>query len=309
MRHVLTWADFTVAELQRILEVAADLQQLDREGNRPAVLARKVIGLLFEKPSLRTRVSFECLAYQTGAAALFLGGDVGWRTREPIQDFIPVLTSYVDCLVMRVSSHQDLMEVSRQSRCPVINGLTNEAHPCQALADLLTMEQIFSGLDGLRVAYVGDANNVAFSLALLSCKMGIEFRIASPPGYQFSSDKVGLIAAQAARSDSFHQFADPRQAVRGAQIVYTDVWTSMGHESEAERRRIDLANYQVNRELLEQADSKARFMHCLPARRGEEVTADVIDGPQSATVIQAENRLHAQKGLVVWLLTEAERGA
>jgi ornithine carbamoyltransferase len=215
----------------------------------------------------------------------------------------------VDCLVLRTSSHDDLISVSRYSRCPVINGLTNYAHPCQALADVMTMEQIFSGLSGLRVAYVGDANNVAFSLGLLSCKLGMEFRIAAPTGYRFSPEQVSLVEKHAARQGLFRQHELAADAVREADVVYTDVWTSMGQESEEQARRLAFRDYQVNRELFELADPKACFMHCLPARRGEEVTAEVIDGPRSATILQAENRMHAQKGLVVWLLTESQQGA
>ena len=198
MRHLLSWTDYSVEEIRRILEIASDLKKLNQDGNRPPVLERKVIGLLFEKPSLRTRVSFECLAAQTGGSSLFLGDDVGWGKREPIQDFIPILTSYIDCLVIRAKSHQDVVEASKYSLCPVINGLTDLTHPCQALADIMTVEELFEPGEPIKIAYVGDANNVAFSLALLACKLGFEFSIAAPNGYQFSNEDQTKIVEQAA---------------------------------------------------------------------------------------------------------------
>ena len=305
MRHLLSWEDYSVAEIRRILDIGNDLKSLALEGNRPPVLERMVIGLLFEKPSLRTRVSFECLASQTGAASLFLGSDVGWGTREPIKDFIPILTSYVDCLVLRAKNHDDVVQAANYSRCPIINGLTDLTHPCQALADLMTLGELFGGTEDKKICYVGDANNVAFSLALLACKLGTRFSIAAPSGYQFSEEQVRSIISQASAPDLFEQTIDPAAAAKDSDVIYTDVWASMGQEAESEQRKIDFADYQVNRGLFEHAKSTARFLHCLPARRGEEVTADVIDSELSATVVQAENRLHAQKGLVVWLLTES----
>ncbi len=306
MRHLITWADYSVTEIRRILEIASDLKELSHRRIRPAILERKVLGLLFAKPSLRTRVSFEALANQTGASSLFLGEEVGWGSREPAHDFFPVLTSYIDCLVIRANRHQDVVEASKFSRCPVINGLTNLAHPCQALADVMTIEEISGTAEGLKIAYVGDANNVAFSLALLSCKLGARFSIAAPPGYAFAAERVADIQAQVAYPGRFQQTEDPARAVQGANIVYTDVWTSMGQEKESAQRIRDFESYQVNDMLLQHAADDVRFMHCLPAKRGEEVTSDVIDGERSITLQQAENRLHAQKGAVVWLLTEAE---
>ena len=307
MRHLLSWADYSVEEIRRILEIAIDLKKLSREGNRPPVLDRQVIGLLFEKPSLRTRVSFECLASQTGGSSLFLGDDVGWGKREPIQDFIPILTSYIDCLVIRAKSHDDVIEAAKYSSCPVVNGLTDRTHPCQALADVMTIEELFEPNEGNKIAFVGDANNVAFSLALLACKLGIQFSIAAPEDYQFSQEDQLQIVSQAADKNLFHQTTDPTMAVKNANIVYTDVWTSMGQESESKKRLNDFADFQVNDTLFEHASANAKFLHCLPARRGEEVTSSIIDSKKSATIQQAENRLHAQKGLVVWLLTESER--
>ena len=304
MRHLITWEDYSVDEIRRILDIGNDLKNLALEGNRPPVLERLVIGLLFEKPSLRTRVSFECLAAQTGGSSLFLGSDVGWGTREPIQDFVPILTSYIDCLVLRAKNHADVVEASKYSRCPVINGLTDKTHPCQALADLMTIEELFGSFEDKKICYIGDANNVAFSLALLACKMGSRFSIAAPQGYQFSEQQVATIQSNSADAELFEQIDDPIAGATDADIIYTDVWASMGQEAEAAQRKKDFAEFQVNRELFAQAKETARFLHCLPARRGEEVAADVIDSPLSATIVQAENRLHAQKGLIVWLMTE-----
>lgn len=307
MRHLLTWSDYETTEVRRILEIAVDLKNLDYEGNRPPILERRVVGLLFEKPSLRTRVSFECLATQTGAASLFLGQDVGWGKREPVHDFIPILTSYVDCLVIRAKSHAAVEEAASYSQCPVINGLTDWSHPCQALADVMTIEELFPGKENLKIAFIGDGNNVAFSLALLACKLGMNFSIACPTGYEFAQTAIDQIESNAVSPKLFSQSNDPAEAVADADIVYTDVWASMGQEAEQAKRTKDFANYQVNAELMGKANPEAKFLHCLPARRGEEVSADVIDSERSATIRQAENRLHAQKGLVVWLLTETQR--
>lgn len=305
MKHLITWVDYELAEIRRIMEVASDLKQLMLDGQRPAILDRKVIGLLFQKPSLRTRVSFESLAGQTGAASLFLGEDVGWGSREPNRDFFPVLASYVDCLIIRAKNHQDVIDATQLSSCPVINGLTDRAHPCQALADLMTIEEIAGSLDDVTIAYFGDANNVAFSLALLAVKLGVRFRIAAPVGYQFDAETVQLIQQQSESADLFHQTNDPRSAAENADFLYTDVWASMGQESEQLQRVRDFADYQVNESLFAVASPTAKFMHCLPARRGEEVAGSVIDSDRSAIIQQAGNRLHAQKGLLVWLLTEA----
>ena len=307
MRHLLSWSGYDIVEIRRILEIAADLKKLEYEGNRPPILERRVIGLLFEKPSLRTRVSFECLAGQTGASSLFLGEDVGWGIREPVRDFIPILTSYIDCLVIRSKSHSAVEEAAKYSRCPVINGLTDFSHPCQALADVMTIEELFPGQEDLKIAFIGDGNNVAFSLALLACNLGMNFTIASPKGYELPQESIGLIQANSNKPNLFSQTNDAVEAANEADVVYTDVWASMGQESEQEQRKREFADFQVNESLMSQAKPAARFLHCLPARRGEEVSADVIDGERSATVLQAENRLHAQKGLVVWLMTETQR--
>lgn len=303
MRHVLTLLELTPAEIKRIFELSKELKDKLAEGIRDPVLPGRVQALLFERPSMRTRVSFEAAMAHLGGSTLFLGQDVGWGKREAAADFAQVLSQYVDVVVCRCPNHARLEELARYCTCPVINGLTDLAHPCQALADLYTLDEIHGPLEGKRLAYIGDANNVARSLAVACGKLGVEFAIASPPKYQF--DRAFLESLTIAAPDvRVLQTADPAEAVRGAIGVYTDVWASMGQEAESAERRNAFANYQVNTALMEQAPEGAVFLHCLPAHRGEEVTDEVIDGHYSAVLVQAANRLHVQKGLLAWLLHE-----
>lgn len=304
MRHVLSLLDLTSAEIKRMLQISTELKQKLIAGERPSLLKNRVAGLVFEKPSLRTRLSFETLMAQTGGNSLFLGSDIGWGTREPIQDLIPILTSYLDILIIRAKDHRLLEEARHYSTCPIVNGLTDVSHPCQALADLMTVIELEGNLDNAQIAYVGDGNNVARSLAVICSRLSVPFRIGAPREYQLPSSLIDQLNAEADR-EVIYQTTDPSEAVHNASIVYTDVWTSMGQEAENEQRVRDLHDYQVNEALMSQARENAKFLHCLPARRGEEVTPEVIDGPASAIIQQANNRLHAQKGLVVWLLTEA----
>ena len=305
MRHVLSLFEMTSEEIRQVIDISADYKAKLEGGDRPALLAGHTVGLLFEKPSLRTRVSFETLTTQLGGNSLFLGEDVGWGSREPLCDFMPILTSYLDLLVIRAKSHAKVEEAVSFSRCPVINGLTDVSHPCQAFADLLTVKEL-AGDDFLnsKVAYVGDANNVTYSLALICSKLGIHMSIAAPEGYQFESSFVDQLNEINGNS-LISQTANVAEAVDGANFVYTDVWTSMGQEAESKKRLVDLADYQVNDSIMAHAADNAKFLHCLPARRGEEVTSEVIDSDRSAIVQQANNRLHAQKGLVIWLLGKA----
>ncbi len=301
MRHVLTLFDLTAKEIERIFAITEDLKAKYRKGIREPLFPGRVLGLLFEKPSLRTRVSFETAIANLGGSSLFLGKDVGWGERETAADFAQVLGQYIDAVVCRSNSHAKVEELARHCPCPVINGLTDTSHPCQALADLYTLRELNGSLNGLRLAYVGDANNVARSLVVACGKLGVEFAIAAPRGYQF--DNAFKAQLQTEVPDlRMVETTDPVEAVRGAAAVYTDVWTSMGQEAEQAERARALADYQVNTALMMQAEPDACFLHCLPARRGEEVTSEVIDGPQSAVVPQASNRLHAQKGLLAWLL-------
>ena len=305
MRHVLSLFDLTAEEIARVLEVSAKLKADLAIGKRESILENNVVGLLFEKPSLRTRVSFETLTGHLGGNSLMLGADVGWGSREPLCDFMPILTSYLDLLVIRAKSHALVQESLQFAQCPVINGLTDVSHPCQALADLLTVHEIAGGLDGVSIAYIGDANNVTYSLAVICSRLGVPLNIGAPAGYQFESSFIEQLNGDAGK-ELIRQTDDAKAAVENVSFVYTDVWTSMGQEAESKQRLKDLAAYQVNEELMSVAAADAKFLHCLPARRGEEVTSGVIDSPASAIIQQANNRLHAQKGLVVWLKNESE---
>ncbi len=304
MRHVLTLFELTAAEIQRVFEVTEELKTQWKQGQRQPLLAGRVMGLLFEKPSLRTRVSFETGMAQLGGSSLFLGEDVGWGTREALSDFSRVLSQYVDVLVCRAKAHRTVESLAEHATCPVINGLTDQAHPCQALADLYTMREIHGELAGQKLAYIGDANNVASSLLLGCARLGVQFAIASPPGYDFDPQFVAQVKREHPQME-FLETRDPIAAVRDASAVYTDVWVSMGQEAQRDERIQAFADYQVNHDLMQQAAPNACFLHCLPARRGEEVTDQVLDGPQSAVVQQAGNRMHAQKGLLAWLLGAA----
>lgn len=304
MRHILSLSDLSTSEILRVLELADELKTKLKAGERPQLMSGHVVGLLFQKPSLRTRVSFESLTAQLGGNSLFLGEDVGWGKREPVQDFMPILTSYLDVLVIRAKNHDDVIQAARYSRCPVINGLTDVSHPCQAFADIMTIRELTDDLANTKIAYLGDSNNVALSLAIICSKLNIPITIGSPDGYQFKPDFINQLNAEC-ESKLITQTDDPVAAVANAEFVYTDVWTSMGQEAENEIRLKNLAAFQVNEDIMKQARPDARLLHCLPARRGEEVTTEVVDSPVSAVVEQAENRLHAQKGLVVWLLQES----
>jgi ornithine carbamoyltransferase len=303
MRHVLSLFDLSTNEIRRVLDLSKELKQGVQNNARPGLLANHTVGLLFEKPSLRTRVSFECLTSQLGGNSLFLGEDVGWGKREPVQDFIPILTSYLDVLVIRAKSHDAVAEACEFSRCPIINGLTDVSHPCQALADMLTIQEHAQDIAQSKVAFLGDGNNVAYSLAIICSRLGVAFSLGAPKNYQFDPAFVKDLNA-AAGKELVTQTEDPSAAVKDAEFVYTDVWTSMGQEAESQQRLTDLADYQVNAALMEAAGGKPKFLHCLPARRGEEVTTEVIESGSSLIIEQAANRLHAQKGLVVWLLQE-----
>jgi ornithine carbamoyltransferase len=258
------------------------------------------MALLFEKQSLRTRVSFEAGMAHLGGHSLFLGDDVGFKARESMADFGRVLSQYVDVIVVRAKAHATAVELAKYAECSVINGLTDYAHPCQALADLYTLRELVGHLKGRTLAYVGDANNVARSLLEACGLLGMRFVMATPKAYQFDNAYLKGIRKTIPDLDLVVS-TDPIEAVRGSIAVYTDVWASMGQEDQSDSRRRDFADYQVNAALMRKADD-AYFMHCLPAHRGEEVTDEVIDGPKSIVVQQAGNRMHVQKGVLAWLL-------
>lgn len=304
MRHVITVLEMTSAEIERIFAISQELKHKLQQGVREPLLGGRVTALLFEKPSLRTRVSFEAGIAQLGGSSMFLGADVGWGQRESIADFTQVLSQYVDVIVCRAKTHHQVELMAQHAACPVINGLTDLAHPCQALADLFTLREVHGAVEGKTLAYVGDANNVARSLLAACAKLGVRFVIASPPGYAFDALYVAQVH-HAHPQVQLVQTHDPAEAVREADAVYTDVWASMGQEAEQAIRRKVFAPFQVNETLMGHAPKHACFLHCLPAHRGEEVSDAVIDGPQSAVIRQAANRMHVQKGLLVWLLNEA----
>lgn len=303
MRHLLTISDLSRAEIERIFAITKDLKARFESGLREPLLPGRVMALLFEHPSLRTRVSFEAAMCHLGGNSLFLGGDVGWGSRESIADFGRVLSQYVDVIVVRAKGHAHVEELARYSAsCSVVNGLTDFEHPCQALADLYTLRELTGGnLPDATLAYVGDCNNVARSLAEGCAKLGVRMNIASPEGYRFDERFIESLHQRSPQAE-VKLINDPAEAVREATAVYTDVWASMGQEAESAKRRAVFAPYQVNAELIAKAPQDCYFMHCLPAHRGEEVTDDVIDSPRSVVVQEAGNRMHVQKGVLAWLL-------
>jgi ornithine carbamoyltransferase len=307
MRHVLTLLDLSREEIWGLLTEAARLKQAMRRNVRKPLLQGRVLGMLFEKPSLRTRVSFQTAMAQVGGASVFLAGnEVGLGTRESIPDVARTLCGYVDAVVLRTFRQATVEEFARHASVPVINGLSDYFHPCQALGDLLTMTETFGDLAGRTVAFIGDGNNVARSLAVGCGKLGVQFILASPDGYAFDAPFLEAYRENVPEG-VLVQTGDPAEAVRNADVVYTDVWTSMGQEQERDQRNDSFARFQVNGDLMRKAPSHARFMHCLPAHRGEEVSDDVVDGDQSVVFPQAENRLHAQKALLVWLMMQQEK--
>ncbi|MGL4941905.1 MAG: ornithine carbamoyltransferase [Thermoguttaceae bacterium] len=302
-RHLLTLDDVSRAELETILTLAAEIKSDVASGRRTPLLAGKTLAMIFEKQSLRTRVSFEAGMLQLGGGSLFLGADVGFGKREATCDFARVLSSMVDAIAFRAKSHASVVEMAKWSSCPIINALTDEAHPCQALADVLTLQEHFGTLRKLTLACVGDCNNVTASLVRAAAKLGFGIVLVSPKKYQFSPETIKkLCGDKSAKGFSITITDDPQNGVAGVHAIYTDVWVSMGQEAEEAKRKRAFKPYQVNAALMKLARRDAVFLHCLPAKRGQEVTDDVIDSPQSLVVQQAENRMHAQKGLLAWLL-------
>ena len=301
MRHLLAMTDLKAAEVERIFSISEDLKEKYHQGRREPLLPGRVMAMLFEKKSLRTRVSFDASMTHLGGSAIFLGDEAGFGSRESIADFARVLSQYADVIVVRAMRHETVLQMAEYSSCPVINGLTDRAHPCQAMADLFTLRELVGKLDGHTLAWVGDGNNVARSLAVGCGKLGVRFVMATPEGYRFDTEFLASLKREVPHLDLVVT-ADPAEAVRDAVAVYTDVWTSMGQEAESAQRRRDFAPYQVNAELMSHTQKGAVFMHCLPAHRGDEVTDEVIDSPQSVVVQQAANRMHVQKGILAWLL-------
>ncbi len=299
-RDCLTLAEFSPEEVRLILDQAVRLKSLRKSRIPFRPLFGKTLAMVFQKPSNRTRVSFEVGMYQLGGHALHISPEeIQIGKRETPSDTGRVLARYIDAIMVRTFDHEELEELAAAADVPVINGLSDSHHPCQALADLLTIREELGELEGVKITYVGDGNNVAHSLALGCALTGAELTISHPPDHG-PDPRVTELAAKLGDAPTITE--DPQEGVAGARVIYTDVWASMGQEAEAEERKKQFMPYQVNEELMDQAAPGAIFLHCLPAHRGEEVTAGVIDGPQSRVFDQAENRLHAQKALLYLLL-------
>lgn len=302
-RDFLTLADFSQDEIWYLLELARDLKEKQKTGIPHEYLKGKTLAMIFQKASTRTRVSFEAAMYHLGGFPMFLSkNDLQMGRGEPIEDTARVLSRYVDGIMIRTYSHQEVETLARYASVPVINGLTDDYHPTQALADLLTIWEHKGGLSGLKLAYIGDGNNMVHSLLLGGALMGLEVVVASPEGYQPKMAVVERAKALAVDAEKIKITTDPEEAAQDADVLYTDVWASMGQEEEAAVRRKALARYQINQELLKQAKQDAIVMHCLPAHRGEEITAEVMEGPQSVVFDEAENRLHAHKAILAALI-------
>ena len=300
MKHFLAISDYSRDELHGLLRLA---QELKGKQNEP-LLQDRVLAMVFQKPSLRTRVSFDMAMRRLGGDALYLSpNEIGLGVRESIADVSRVLSGYVDIIMARVFDHQHILDLAEYARVPVINGLSDYNHPCQALADVLTILERFGSLEGLNVTYVGDGNNVALSLLYACAILGMNYTIASPDGYELSTQVISQAEKLAMEGVEIRQLREPQEAVSGAHVVYTDTWVSMGQEEEAKRREEIFPPYQVNNELIANAEDSVIVLHCLPAHRGHEIMDDVMDGPRSAVFEQAENRMHAQKAILVHLLS------
>ncbi|HEY6151581.1 MAG TPA: ornithine carbamoyltransferase [Gaiellaceae bacterium] len=294
-RNFTRVADWSGEELLRVLDLADDLKERQQRREDHHLLPGRALGMIFQKPSTRTRVSFEVGIAQLGGHGLYLAAsDLQLGRGETLRDTATVLSRYLDGLMIRTFAQDDVEELARHATIPVINGLTDSSHPCQALADVMTIRERLCRFEGVRVAYLGDGNNVCASLMVAAAKLGMEFVAATPEGYEPPAQAVEL-----AKPELTH---DPREAAEGADVLYTDVWTSMGQEEERERRLRDLDGFGIDDELVRLAGENAIVLHCLPAHYGEEITEDVLYGPQSAVWDQAENRLHAQKALMALVI-------
>lgn len=303
MKHFLAISDLASAEVQELLDLAIRLKkEFNEKGNQPLFKGR-VLAMIFQKPSLRTRVSFDMAMRHMGGDALYLSpNEIGLGKRESIADIARVMSGYVQALMARVFEHEHVTELAMWSSVPVINGLSDYNHPCQGMADALTIQEKFGKAKGLQVAYVGDGNNVAVSLMHVAAKLGWNFSLAAPEGYDLKPQAVEIARAIAGETGSKLSFGrDPHEAVKGAQVIYTDTWTSMGQEEEAARREKAFPPYQVNAALVGEAAKDVIVMHCLPAHRNYELTDDVADGSHSVIFPQAHNRLHAQKAILARL--------
>ncbi|WP_075620025.1 ornithine carbamoyltransferase [Paenisporosarcina indica] len=304
-KDLLTWLDYSSEEIGQLLDLAVDLKGLAKSNVYPPLLAEKTLGLIFEKHSTRTRISFEVGMNQLGGKAMYMHArDLQIGRGEPISDTGKVLSGYLDGIMIRANSHKMVEELADAATIPVINGLTDLFHPCQALADLLTIYEVKGHLSGRKLAYVGDGNNVAHSLIIACAHLGVDITIASPKGFEISNAILGKAQKIATLNGSIILTTNnPIEAVSNADVIYTDVWTSMGQEEETAARLKAFEGYQINDNLVKHAKPDYLFLHCLPAHREEEVATSIIDGPHSAVFQQAENRLHAQKAILASILS------
>lgn len=303
-RDFIGLVDYTPEEIRYLIDLAIELKRKQKAGEIYQPLKGKTLGMIFEKSSTRTRVSFEVGMYQLGGYALFLSkNDLQIGRGETISDTAQTMSRYLDGIMIRTYAHRTVIELARNATIPVINGLTDLSHPCQALADYQTVLEKKGRLEGLKVAYIGDGNNMVHSLLMGAAKLGINFSIATPKGYEPDNEVLGISRELAAKSGAgIYVGNDPKEAIANADVVYTDVWASMGFEAEQKEREIAFKDFQVNEALVKYAKPDYLFMHCLPAHRGEEVSEGVIDGPNSVIFDQAENRLHAQKAVMAAIM-------
>jgi len=303
MKDFLSIADCTTEQLQELLTLSAELKKLYKFGKRDLSLSGKTLALLFEKPSLRTRISFEVAMTDLGGSSIYIKpediGGIG--KREPVKDTARVLSRYVHCIMARTFEHRTVIELAGFAKVPVINALTDWSHPCQAMADVLTIQEHCGKLDGVKIAYIGDGNNVARSLAYCCAKLGMKMALAGPDGYKLDAESVQAVNDIA--PGTLTETCNPSEAVKDADIIYTDTWISMGQEDEKAERLADFAGFQVNSELVKSAPPDAKIMHCLPAHRGCEITDDIAESANSIIFDQAENRLHFQRALLKKLLS------
>lgn len=309
MKDFIAISDYTSQQLQELLNLAIRLKQEWEKNGNSDLLEGKVLAMIFQKPSLRTRVSFDMAMRHLGGDALYLSpAEIGLGKRESIADVSRVMSGYVDAIMARVFDHEHILELAHWSSIPVINGLSDYNHPCQAMADILTIHEKFGYLKGLNVTYIGDGNNVAVSLMHICIKLGCNFSIANPSGYDLPSSAIELAHNSANESGaSIRLYHDPYEAIIGSDVVYTDTWTSMGQEDEAKIRENIFLPYQVNEQLISNAKPETIVMHCLPAHRGQEITDEIADGPHSVIFQQAHNRLHAQKAILIMLLVKGQK--
>ncbi|MCP4427129.1 MAG: ornithine carbamoyltransferase [Chloroflexi bacterium] len=304
MKHFLSIADLTPDELHNLLNLATELKAEWRNGGNKPLLRGKSLALVFQKPSLRTRVSFEMGMVHLGGYAFYLSpNEIKMGGRESVADVARVLSGYVDAVMARVFDHEHILDLAKYGSVPIINGLSDYNHPAQALADVFTILEHKGNLQGLKIAYVGDGNNVARSLMFAAMKLGAHFSIGTPPGFGLTDEDVALGQQFSMDGAQINVYEDSLQAVADADVIYTDVWTSMGQEEETAKRQNLFPPYQVNQQLVSHAKPDCIVMHCLPAHRGEEITDEVADGPHSVLFPQAENRMHAQKAILVELFT------